>query len=364
MRALALLPVLLAPTLAFAAGKPSPADKHDPAVFVDFGGTWINVVGYDADYSVHGTFRVYGATSAKDRLRMEWMSGGKLIGSAPCTGSVHTPSKTLTADCSLEKHATAVGPIDVDLVYIDDQTDQEFLVTTFHVTVRKWPGPGKSFNWGILPDDLLGASFVRHWYGADGDAAFHMPLFEFWSTSNRLVGDATMRCTVDGAKLPDFDAHVDNVHASGQREIEVRVNTPKDNRVYLYEHYDVEPGFHFGSKAEHGLYDPEKLKWIIDHPGKWDCMLRKDGHQVREFIFTVNDKGMVEQSDMQQGKHPVPTLNNVVLIDMKIPADNGVEQRVRPDAMKKSIGFGVAWPDGAKVKEIQSAFPPASGLPD
>jgi hypothetical protein len=124
------------------------------------------------------------------------------------------------------------------------------------------------------------------------------------------------------------------------------------------------PGFHFGSKDQHGLYDPARMQWIIDNPGKWDCTLRKDGHQIREFIFTVDDKGMVEQSELQRGKHPLPTLPNVVVIDMKIPADNGVEERIRPEAMKKSIGFGVPWPDGPKAAELQAAFPPASGLPD
>ena len=93
-------------------------------------------------------------------------------------------------------------------------------------------------------------------------------------------------------------------------------------------------------------------------------MLRRSGHKVREFMFTVNGKGLVEPSEMQKGTHPLQTLSNVALIDMKIPADNGVEQRIRPDAMKKSIGFGVPWPDGAKVNEIQAAFPPASGMPD
>jgi hypothetical protein len=144
----------------------------------------------------------------------------------------------------------------------------------------------------------------------------------------------------------------------------VGVTNAKEHRTYLYEHEEVGPQFMFGSKAEHGLRDPDKVFWLEDHPGKWDCMLPKDGHQIREFLFTVNDKGMIEQSEMQKGPHPVPTLSNVVMIDMKIPADNGVDKRIRPDAMKKSIGFGVAWPDGPKVKEIQAAFPPASGLPD
>jgi hypothetical protein len=47
-----------------------------------------------------------------------------------------------------------------------------------------------------------------------------------------------------------------------------------------------------------------------------------------EFLFTVNDQGMVEQSEMQKGARQVPTMANVVLIDMKISADNGVEKHI------------------------------------
>jgi hypothetical protein len=354
--------VALAPALASAAGgPPQPGDKHDPALFVDFGSVWINAVSYDNDYSANAAFRIYGASSTKDRARMEWRAGGKIIGTAECTSEFFEKPRTLNAQCSLEKHVSATGPVDVAVIYVDDQTDAEYLVATYHVTVKSWKGIGKTQNFGILPDDALAVAFVRHWYG---DTAFHVPIFEFWTTSNKILGDGTMRCTVDGKKLPDFDAHIDTDQGALQKEIEVRVTTPTSNRTYLYEHIGVEPDFHFGSKDDHGIYDPERMRWIIDNPGKWDCMLRKDGHQVRQFTFTVNAKGMVEQSEMQGGKHPIPTLANVVLVDMKIPADNGLELRVRPDAMKKSIGFGVAWPDGARAAELRAALPPASGQGD
>jgi hypothetical protein len=49
---------------------------------------------------------------------------------------------------------------------------------------------------------------------------------------------------------------------------------------------------------------------------------------------------------------------------MKIPAGSGVEQRIRPDAMKRSLRFGIPWPDHPRAKELQAAFPPPSGLPD
>jgi hypothetical protein len=57
-------------------------------------------------------------------------------------------------------------------------------------------------------------------------------------------------------------------------------------------------------------------------------------------------------------------LPNIVLIDMRIPADTGFDQRIRSDAMKKSAGFGLPWPEQPKVQQVQSAFPPSSGLPD
>ncbi len=364
MRALGLsslaLLVLLVPALAVAGGPAKPGSAHDPALFADHAADWINVVSNGDDYVVKGAFRISGATSQNDRMRLDWKSGGRVLQSLKCE-SEYSKNHTLFGNCSTDKNLKTTGPIDADLIFIDDQTDAEYLVTTYHVTVKNWKGPGKSWNWGILPDDLLSVAYVRNWYG---DEAFHVPLIEFWSTAPTFIGDATLRCTVDGQKLDDLKAHVDSAKGNRQSEIQVDITTSNDRWSHRYQHYAVEPDIHFGSKDDHGIYDPARMQWLVDHPGKWDCVLRKDGHKYREFLFTVNDKGMVEPSEMQKGSHPVPTLSNVVLIDMKIPADNGVEQRLRPDAMRKSIGFGVAWPDGPSVKTIQAAFPPAAGTKD
>jgi hypothetical protein len=43
---------------------------------------------------------------------------------------------------------------------------------------------------------------------------------------------------------------------------------------------------------------------------------------------------------------------------------SGIEQRIRPEALKKGVGFGIPWPDSPRSKELQAALPPASGLPD
>jgi hypothetical protein len=38
--------------------------------------------------------------------------------------------------------------------------------------------------------------------------------------------------------------------------------------------------------------------------------------------------------------------------------------RLRQDALKKSVGWGLPWPDHAKAKEAQKAFPATMGTPD
>jgi hypothetical protein len=73
---------------------------------------------------------------------------------------------------------------------------------------------------------------------------------------------------------------------------------------------------------------------------------------------------MVEQAEMQSGKNPVPALNDrVVLIDLRLGKDAATyDKRINPDAMRKSMGFGLAWPDHPQVKAIQVSFPPKSGV--
>ncbi|HEX3905409.1 MAG TPA: hypothetical protein VH853_21480 [Polyangia bacterium] len=355
------LSLLAAVAVAHADPKLPPGSAHDPPVFQDQSVAWMTVVSRDSHYGAHGWFRVYGATNKNDGLTMVWRSGAKILGEGPCQTNWNHKHKTLAGDCSVDKDLTAAGPVEVDLVYRDDQTDKKYLVTTFKLTVYNWKGIGKTHSWGILPDDLLAVAFVRHWRAED--AAHNVPLFEFWSSNSGKEtggGMGTFRCTVGDTKLPDFDAHFDRAHSATQQyEIESSYTTPKEHREFTYEHEEIDPGFHFGAKDPSA--DPNRFRWVIDNPGDWDCFLRREGHVVREFVFKVDDKGMIQASELQSGKHPLPTPDNVALIDMKIPKENGIETRLRPDALKKSIGFGQPWPDGPNAKALQAAFPPAIG---
>jgi hypothetical protein len=363
MRLAAFLVLVLSPALAAAAPRPLPADQHQPPVFLDVAATWINVAGRDSGYTADAFFRVMGATSKSDRLRFEWRSGGKLVGTGPCNAEWYQAQQELSGTCSLEKTVAVTGPIEVAVIYTDDQADQDYLVATLKTEVRKWRGIGKSEYWGHVPDDLLAAAFVRH---RDNASATRTPFIQFWSSNGNLNGKAALRCTIDGKKLPDFDAHLgDARQGAPQTLIEASFTSLKEQRTYTFQHYQVDPGFRYGPRTEEDKkLTPDQMRFAADHPGTWDCVLRKDGKQLRQFLFTVDDKGMIQQSEMQRGKRSIKTPSNVVLIDMKIPASSGVEQRIRPDAMKRSLRFGIPWPDHPRAKELQAAFPPPSGLSD
>ncbi len=355
--------VILGAVSTAAEAKSLPADQHQPAVMFNLPTVWIQVSSQDdRGYTVQGDFLVWGATSKTDRLRFDWKSGGKVVGTGKCESDYRESAHTLIGRCKLDTAIKAVGPIDIDLVYTDDQQEKDYLVTTLKTTIKHWKGIGKTEYWGHVPDDLLAVAFVYHQNDSSG---FRTPNFEFWSTRTSYGGDSpTFRCTVNGTKLPDFTAHLDGMPGGVQSEIESGYTTEKANRTYSFAHISVQPGFFFGVKENSEGRDVSKLRMAIDNPGKWDCFLRVDGKSVREFLFTVNDKGMIAQSEMQSGGHAVPTLPSTVLIEMKIPKDGGFDQRIRPDAIKKSIGFGVPWPDSPIAKQLQGSLPPASGLPD
>jgi len=105
---------------------------------------------------------------------------------------------------------------------------------------------------------------------------------------------------------------------------------------------------------------------LSDNPGKWECNLRHEGKAIRQLIFNVGKDGMIVQDEMQSGPGAIPTVSKkVVLIDMRLTKDSAsFDKRIAPEAMKKSMAFGLPWPNHPKVKTIQASFPAKSGQPD
>jgi len=365
----AIVLALLSPLSSHAAGgKPLPAEQHDPPVFLDESQAVVTLVTHGSEgYVFRAYVRVSGFSSKTDTLHLDWKQGGKVLGTAKCDVSYDIARKRAWGDCKYDDKALkAKGAIEADLIYWDDQQSKEYLVRTFKVNVKTWQELGNTTLYQVVPDDLLGLAWARHGY-SNAQATELRPEFVFWATPGNFERKGSLRCTVDGKKLPDFDAFFDSVTSAEQIEAD---HTPKDggpHQVYRWEHVSLRAENTYGGPkdvAQKTIGGGEGPRYLIDNPGKWDCEARSAGKAVRRLLFTVNSKGWIDQDEMQSGKHAIPTLPNIVLIDMRIPADTGFDQRIRSDAMKKSAGFGLPWPEQPKVQQVQSAFPASSGLPD
>ena len=361
---LAVLFAVVAPTLAHADKKVLPGSQHEPPVFLDETVTFINLGTARDGYSIRMRLRISGATSATDRMRVEWKQGGKLLATLKCDPGFDADKKTLGGICVYDKLATALGPIDADVIYSDDQTEKDYLVRTLHVSAKKWNELGKDKLWQIMPDDLIAGAWARihHRDGAH-------PQFVFWIERKSSSINASMRCTVDGKKIDDIDANLDNVDLDSSQDIEADHVMPNGRQTYHWTHVALEPWqWSVGPRAKgDNVGDVSKSTSMIDHPGKWECKVRNkaDGLTFRELTFTVDKTtGQIVGDEMNTGKGAIPTMPDVVMVDMRIPKDSKFDERIRPEAMKKSFGFGIPWPDNAKVKQVHASFPAASGLPD
>lgn len=352
-----LVALTLAPLLAAAGPLPS-GETHKPPVFVEPTSDYIRLVSHGDNYDIYSSYIALGIGSEKDRMRVEAVQGGKVIGKSDCGARFHeSPTSWFGGDCKIE-NLKAKGAIELRLIYADDATDKEYIARTYPITVRAWKGNGDKFAY--LPDDVLAIAYVHHGGDDDGDGR-GKPIIDIWTTGQYLVNkSATFRCTVDGKKIPDIDATMTSPSFARENdEISTRRIDGKIDVSFHYVRFAIIPHVMIGPKRE------LSFPFLVDNPGKWECNFRIEGKVFRIFSFTVNKEGMIEPSELQtKATKPFRMFPGQMIMDMRIPKDAPYEIRLRNDAMKKSVGFGLPWPESPKAKEAQAALPPTMGLPD
>jgi hypothetical protein len=225
------------------------------------------------------------------------------------------------------------------------------VLRTFVINVRKW---GKN-HWQIVSDDVLGGAWIQHegsGYRPNEDTV----AFYLWFTSTDYANNFSARCTVDGTPLPQ------DLSMGSNELIDIEATDAKE-QTHHFRKVKLTASFHWG---KHPRADEESRKldgfMLIDHPGAWECRLRRDGKTVRELRFTVTAEGMIANDEMQSGKNPVPLAPHTVFIDNRIGKDaSSFDERLDPTAYKKSLQYGLPWPDHPKVKTIHAALPAKFG---
>lgn len=313
--------------------------EQNPPKTVDHSLAWVQLGRNGAGYRLSATQEIVGVTSTpSDRYRLDIKQSGKLLGTGKCSWGDDF------LECIYEeKPLMAKGAIEASVILSNDSDPNEYVLNTYKVNVAKFPSFGDPV-WQIVPDDVLATAWV--YQTADRTS------FRFWMAVEANA-NVKMRCTVDGKKkLEDFELG----RHGGDPEIVAETYTKGgDNKKYIWAQVNGTTNIHAGLPPKDFKPNSDAVEFLGQHPGQWECDVRREGKVARKLLFKVNAEGFVEADPAQTG---MPTHPNVVPIDLRFGKDT-IDTRVRPDAMKKSRGFGLPWP-----KPPTKPFPPASGLPD
>ena len=359
---------------ASAGGLPPPASKLQPPRYIDETMTQLFLLNRVGGYVFTIRSSFHGPSSDSDALRIDLVQKGKTLASQRCPLGSTLRKTGLPFECDYEgKPVKAVGAVTANLIYIDDQAEKEYLLRQFHVTVGVFPWM-KEKHYQILHDDALGTAFVTHQtesdvYEGQGD---HELVFSYWTTAGQ--GAPVLRCTVDGKRLPD--ERTSGISIGSPIEVDMLAPREKDKRTYRWVSSGLSPSrllwgtFEEVKKTrgwstwDHAKANEEGYHFLADHPGSWACDARVEGQVIRQFSFRVNDKGLVQPSEAQ-GAPGFPMLPpGVVHVEMRIPAKSHGERRFRPQAIRKSMAYGMPWPKHPAFEAFKKSLPPASGLPD
>ncbi|HVK86671.1 MAG TPA: hypothetical protein VM513_21275 [Kofleriaceae bacterium] len=358
--------VLATPALAMAGGKLLPAKDHSPPLVIDEAGLTMEAVSQsDAGYYLRTRFEMNGLTADSDIIRMDVKSKGKVVATKKCTKSYEDGYSSVECYTN-DKAIKATGPIEVDIVYFDDQTEKEYLVRTLKTSAVHMKGQWEV--WGIVPDDVLAGGWVYMGHAEANNGTYRKPEFYIWFTNTNSLGNAKLRCTVGGKKIADIS--VGEQSGSDTEELELDHQPKKGDRLtYHWAKKKLMADIMYGKR--------DTLKWdmpkttppdgvLSDNPGTWECFLRNDGKNIRQITFVVDQDGMIKDDEIQTGKNPIPNVTkNVVFVDVRPTKDAAAfDKRIVPAALKKSLQYGLPWPDHPKVKAIHASFPPKSGMPD
>ncbi|HTL34107.1 MAG TPA: hypothetical protein VL326_13350 [Kofleriaceae bacterium] len=281
-----------------------------------------------------------------DTLRLD-IRHGKETGTQKCTFTNSNSPDANGIECSGAnggKIFTGAGPLEADLILHADKDDKEYLVRHFSVNVKNWDGKGE---FQVEPDDTLGTAYYAP---QDVQGTAH-PTLRFW-ISNGDIGGSTLRCKVDGKPLGG------DITGGTESRQGTTADIIKGNNRTTWHWAQVT--FSAPRWVVKKVPNAQNEYWSSEmYPGTWECELRKGGVGIRAFKFVVDSKGEVASNAMGKAKGSPKLPPHYAMIDMTILPGNGIDQRIKPDAIKKSRGFGMPWPQDDSVKTLLAALPKA-----
>jgi hypothetical protein len=339
------------------------ASEQTPPRFVDVTQLVVDGLSSDAGYRPRINTTVHGVTSDADAVRFEVLQKGKVLASQRCRLESVDKGRGIV-QCTFDgPPLKATGDLTAQLIYIDDQAEKEYLLRAFALKAQAFTFVGRT-GYQILQDDTLGQAYV--WQRQTGSRFEDYALYAYFGTATDQTFSGKLRCTAAGAKVRDIDVSTD----TGKVVVEALDDASGEDRRYKWNQMTLRfDGFSFGQRDEVIKFrdsggDYKDHLFLGDHPGDWVCDLRKDGAVVRTFRFHVNEQGRIDPHPAQSVAGAPLLRPGVVMVDVRLPATNTFDLRVRGAAIKGSMAYGLPWPKQDSLKEMLGAAPADSGFPD
>jgi len=346
----------------------------------------------EVKYELQMRLRFYGNVHDGDAVRVIWKRGATTLANIRCGLTYRRANAENHVEQSVDIAASdrcwgqdtpkldAHGSIDVEVHYLDEQSDSDTVVRTLHLEIaRTWHVDrvlsGRTIHsprYYVLGDDLLGMSWV--WLKAPTSTdAFDSASFYFWAnTDESSYPEASMRCFRDGERVPEFDLSGRNIHQSvvdwGAQDDATRGGT-RASTHYRYRLFWITPNWRWGTRnPDVDPRHPDDRPNLTATPGSYVCKFRSSGTVLREFQFTVaNDT--ITPHVAQSAPNGLRMRPGAVFVETRFGDAAPHDIALVPDVIRRGTAFGQPWADAAAMSGMLSALPAARGrstppLPD
>jgi hypothetical protein len=355
----------------------------------------------DIGWYLKSNLRILGTFPERSAFRIAVRKNGKELSGVRCEGQIYTKANDINLrteikrrgrDLSYDDFMTtdlrcfdkeavnkAIGKMDVEVYFIDGDTDEEKLVRTYKIDVHKAtkvrgsaskPQPDVSDYYiqrhaetavavaYFMQSNVNGTYFTKAVdnYGTKSYRTLY--IYTTYSPADKYISTtgSFARCTVNGQRI-DFSNNLnkDKVGINedqSRREIGIYTDrfAPKYKRGSAYKDQVEFTGLTFRMPIYTGEDNSSlDLVKIEDNPGTWECKISAKGETYRTFRWEVANGKIVPHAEQQSGNTNL--FYDAAIVDMEIPPGGSpIDFRLMP-MPEKGFFYGIPWttPEGKKM---------------
>lgn len=361
----------------------------------------------DIGWKMKATLRIVGTFPDRSGFKMVVRKNSTALANIRCEGRVYTkandsylrsPTQRKGKDLSFEDYMTSgygcedknvvikdIGNLDVDVYFIDGDSDAETLVRTYKIDVHKatkvhgrLDNPTPDVADYYIQRHAEESVAIAYFYSGNGGDYFENPQGTHGTNAGTLtihttyspaegslnVNSFSARCSVNGQRLELERDGVTIKEDQGRREMGIytdRIAAKYKTQGNPYKDWVEFVGLDFLLPLYSGKTAFPFQTRIEDHPGKWECSVVANGKTYRTFRWEVANGKIVPHAEQKSGN--VNLYYDAAMIDMEIPAGGSpIDFRLMP-MPDMGLFYGIQWKTAegkamaARVPKVGNPFP-------